>query len=706
MVWEGGVMVWGARQWRLFFAVVLVLSGKQLVSAEGVSPDNPDAGISHLADIVVTARKREEALQSIPDQVTVFSAEQIEDARLGSIDDVFALTPSLHYVNPGNAVEAPLIIRGVGNYGIGDPSVGFFVDGVYLGGATSYFTQALFDIERIEILRGPQSALYGKSTTGGAVNIITRVASDIPQTSIQTLYGEHDRIGLSAVFNGPLIEHSLSGRMSLNYEDFDGYFRNTFNGEPVDDNRQQNFRASLLWKPSNRLSVSPAITLRDQDQHGFAYRRAADERDYEGISLARNEANNVTVDTQGASLKIEYELPAGQFTSISAVNNNDQNFGVDIDYSPAALFFAKQDANVSDYSQEFRLSGNSSLFDSWILGAYFYLQKDDFEQEILAGGPTGAVIVRTTNVNHSRTFSLFGQVDYAFTDDVMVTAGARVDHDQREQSAPTFNKDVDFTNISPKLSVSWFTTDEIMLYSSVALSHRPGGFNDGDLPAYDEEQTTSVEIGFKSSWNDFLLNVAVFYNHIDDQQIFELDLATVNLFTANKGIGETKGIELEGTWQATEHLSFNGGITYTSAKFKEFTAVRPGPTGIASFDFSGNKLQFVPEYEAVLSAQYSRFIGLVLDEPITATGRIDARFGGPKAWDDFNSAFSKDIQVVNTNLTLEGKQWRLNLFVNNVLDEKYFTNFITAFRFPFTGGDSLGARGAPRHWGVSLSLDY
>lgn len=114
----------------------------------------------------------------------------------------------------------------------------------------------------------------------------------------------------------------------------------------------------------------------------------------------------------------------------------------------------------------------------------------------------------------------------------------------------------------------------------------------------------------------------------------------------------------------------------------------------------------MPEYEAMLSTQYTRHVGQLFEQDIQATGRIDARFGGSKAWDDFNSAFSKEIQIFNTSVNFAVNKWQLNLFVNNVLDEDYFTNYVAGFRFPFAGGDALGVRGAPRHWGMSVQYDY
>ncbi len=654
-----------------------------------------------LEQIIVTARKREENPQSIPGQLTVFTSNNLEQARISSMEELFFLTPSLNHVVTSNAVEAPLMLRGVGNLALGEPSVGFFVDGIYMG-TDSYNTQELFDIERIEVLHGPQPTLYGKSTTGGLINIITKSPTDKLQGQLNASLEDGPKYRIGGAISGAIFPDRLLARLSFSYENFDGYFNNSVDGAAIDDNAELGVRGSFQISASEDLIITPSFSIRDQNQRGFTFRRVADERDYAGEPFNRNDTNDVILQTQGAALKVEYDIGEFSFTSISAFNNNDENYGVDLDYSAIPIAFGTIDNETVDISQEFRLASPTAKPLSWILGSYFFRQKNDYSQAIFAGGAGGFPLFIVESLDHSTTYSLFGQIDYWLSNVLVISGGLRLDHDKRKQNTAGLEQKKHFTNLSTKISISYHLRNNFMLYGSYSLAYRPGAYNEGNLPEFDEEKTNAFEIGFKSEPNNkVIFNGAVFYTLIKDQQVFALDPLTLALFTTNKGEGEIYGAETSLFIKPAQNLEISFSATVLEAEFKKFNVFGVGPNGPGTFDLSGNKLQFVPEYEMVLVIEYETNSGILLDSNFSGRLRLESRFAGKQQWDDFNSASERPIQVFNASYAIEKNGWQMIIFADNILDEKYFSNYVADFRFPIAGS-SLGVRGKERHYGLSV----
>lgn len=659
---------------------------------------------AELEHIIVTARKRAENADAIPLQLSNFSRDDIDTNRIVDLDDFVELSPTLQRVRNGNDVETVLLIRGIGNYGVGEPSVGFFMDGGYRA-AGSFATSHVFDIERIEVLHGPQGTLYGKSTTGGAINVIPKRPSHEPTAEFAATAASDALYRASGAVNGSLNGDTLAGRFAFSYEDFSGFYRNRFLNEPVDDNRQAGFRGTLQWEPSAALLVRPMLYYREQDQHGFALTRVSGPRDFDNEFFSRNESNDFTVDAVGAQLFAEYAHEHFTVTSLSAWNRNDESFEVDLDYQPLPLFFADRSFDRTDYSQELRVRSPDTARWRWQAGTFYYYLRGDFRQRILTLGPNGPPLSPQQSLSRATTWSAFAQTDIDVIDAVTVTGGIRYDYDLRRQGLATLSRRASFNNVSGNAAVTWHLGARSNVYASISRMFRPGGFNEGGLPGFSDEKATVYELGFKTRPLDWLAaSGAVFNNRIKDAQNLDIDLATVTEITANKGNAEIIGFEVQLSATPLTGLTVDLSGSWLDHEYNNYRAFRFGPAGPAVIDFTGNDLQWVADYQALAAVDYRRPLAL-FGRSLTGAVTVNASFLGPMAWDDFNSAFSDDRQVVDVTLALEHPRWRAQLFVDNLFNAEFFTNFVSAFRFPFAGSD-LAAPGPERQVGVRVTWRF
>lgn len=671
-----------------------------IASAEAVTA----SVVTSMEEVAVTARKRTEIVDDIPVQVSVFSATEVARARIFNLDDYVNLTPSLQRVRNGNDTETALLIRGLGNYGAGESSVGFFVDGNYRA-AGSFATSHIFDIERIEVLHGPQGTLYGKSTTGGAINVIPKRPSHEPTAEFSATAATDSQYRATGAFGGPLVKDAVAARIAFSYEDFGGYYKNSLLREPVDDNRQLGVRGSVQWEPSDEITIRPSIYFRDQEQHGFSAERVAGPRDYHIGTFRRDTSNDFTTDAVGLNLSAEYASALFNVSSLTAYNANDEYFQADFDYQTSPIFYADRSHDRNDFSQEIRISSNDNRRWRWQIGTYYFGMRSDFSQRILFSGPRGIPLSIQRSVSHAATWSVFAQTDFDFSDRVTLSGSMRYDYDVRKQKITILNRRQSFNNVSGNAAISVALTPRANVYASISRMFRPGGFNDGGLPGFDEEKATVYEIGVKSTPRRWLhFTGALFNNRIKNAQNLDIDLATVLEITRNKGNAEIIGIEMRLVARPLEGLTFDLAGTWLDHEYDNFRAFRIGPAGPATIDFTRNDLQWVADYQAVAQVDYHRPISIA-GTPIAASARVATSFTGPSAWDDFNSAYAKERQLIDLTLGLERGAWRTQFFVDNLLDEDYFTNFVAGFRFPFAGSD-LGVRGEERQLGIRVSWRY
>ncbi len=673
----------------------------------GVLPSEGGAEdvVPTLDPVTVTARKIREAPETVPQQMTVLTEDDIANSGIDGPRGISFVTPSLELGDVDHAVETPLFMRGVGTYGNGEPSVGYFVDGVYLA-PDSYLAQELLDVERIEVLKGPQSTLYGKNTVGGVIHVITKDPSFEPEGHGSYSYGEGGRHRAKAGVSGPLSGDGPAVRVSAFKEVFPG-IEKASNGQPIDHDRQTVARITLLGDDGEALEIRPAFSVGRRRQGVFRYKKVRDDRDYEGKPYGRSDPTTGDIGTLNASLRLVYEGDDHTFTSLTGWNRNDETYSVDLDLSAADNFFLTRDVERTDFSQELRLAHDGGGPVTWLASLYFYHITDDFESLVYNGGEGGTLASTTSSTTKGSTYSAFANADWRITPDLTLGGGLRFDWDLRKKTAPDGNGRRTYASISPKVTLSYQVVPEAMVYGSFAIGNKAGGFNDGPYPPFDEETVTTYEAGFKTRWADrFTLNGAAFLTYLEDQQTSEVDLSRVAEFTSNRGNARSYGFEMEAGARVTPEFRIAGGMSMINAFYTDYEAVRTGPEGTKLYDFKGKRLPVVPLYELKLQGDYERPVGTLHGNDVTAFAHVEMKASGKRQWRDFNAATAEPYQIVNLSFGVEAAGVRVRGYVDNVFDRGYFGNYAPAFAFPLAGGSNFGILGERRRLGIEVTAEF
>jgi iron complex outermembrane recepter protein len=673
----------------------------------GAPPDDP----------IVTPRKREERRQRVPDATTVIGGEDADRAGADEIHRLVPLVPSLSDVDPGNPVQHILTLRGVGNYGMGDPSVGFFEDGLYERGDT-FLNGPLFDLDRIEVLKGPQTTLYGKSTIAGAINVIPKRPEFKEAARVRATVGTQALVRGDLMANGQMVEDVVAVRLAATFRQTDGFYDNEFNGRPRDDERSGALRLSLRARIAERIEVVPSVGLWERRGGAFIYHPVADDNDYRGQPYDVDQPAFADVHTLKLALPVTYDLGGGwRLASALGAHRAWDHAASDIDYSSRPPDDADPFANITvdvrsdrrDIAEELRIVSPDHGSVRFMAGAYVYLLRTVYDQRVafrtVTPGPQPPPIASRTD---ALTGSAFGQVIWAFEDSFEATFGLRYDHDERDQHGRlgrSYHRDRSFDALAPSASISYSLSPDAMIYTSAALGFKPGGFNEGDFPAFGRERATSCEAGAKTAWLDGRLtaNGAAFFTRLDDQQVPDLDPATLTLFTRNDGQADIFGCEVEVTLRPHPTLRFGASVTLVQAEYTDHTAGAIGPDGVAAtYRFDGKRLPFVPAYSAAFSAEYRA----PLTDKVHGFARAGASLSGDRYWDSFNTARQELFSVVSISAGIQIGAFEISAYGSNVFNEDYFTYFIPAYQLSPLTRSSLAVNGAPRSFGLMLQAEF
>jgi len=744
----------------------LLLSGSfgGLAQAEEIAtPGEEGANKSTaLKTVTVTAQRREETEQEIPTAISVVKGENLTAEGARYIGDVTTFTPNASAKNPDGNARPRWIIRGLGAGDTGAATVypvGIYADDVYLN-APIAGGGPLFDLERIEILRGPQGTLYGKNTTGGAVNVISKKPGFDTDGYATLGFGTKNERIVDTAIGGALVDERIAARLALYSEERDGFTKNLTADQSYGDENKKAARLQVLaklnpdlealWKVHTRVFKGDGSNgaLPTGSYYGGAYVRP--EGRY--IQLNTNEDNRLEHD--GTSLTLNYDIGDYKLTSISAIDWIDQDTLLDSDYAPYDLNGYTDTSNsYRQYSQEFRLTSPQDELLRWILGSHFFHEDlDSRAQRIIPIGllPNGASnqlgatnpVYRNLNYDHNTdSYALFGNLTYDFTEKFSLTGGLRWTLEKKDidlnltqlvRNAGTGALQPQATpgsNGSASLDKSWdaFTyditpeyrfNDNLRVFFRYAHGFRSGGFNTGlstslgQLTSVDPEYLDSYEFGIKSEWFDGRLhaNANVFYYDYEDIQVnvttFNNNITTSAL--TNGAQGTVKGVELTLEAQPTENLHLQTALAYLDTEYTDFEDRNP-TTGVLVGDYSGNAFARAPKRTAAFGADYTI--------PLPAAGKVvvggDVSFRSREFFlanrqqkADEKRMSQDDYSLVNAHLTYytPDEKYSVTGFVNNLTDKKYLVhgrpNGSAALdQFVIVYGD-------PRTAGVSFTARY
>jgi iron complex outermembrane receptor protein len=556
-------------------AACFLVAGCTLASSVSAQTETAPLQSSQLEEVVVTARKREELLQNVPVSIVALTANDLGKRSLQDLEDVGQFLPNLTVSQAGtNGSSGALIyIRGIGQSDVlstYDPAVGIYVDGVYLGRMQGNDIGTM-DVERVEVLRGPQGTLFGKNTDGGAINIVTHqpdVSADAPHGHVDVTTGQFHRFDVDGSINIPLVTDRAALELSGTRLTQDGY-GNRIDGQEMGNRNRDIGRIALLLKPTDDFSavLRADVTTYDEKNSSFhlvsvntaapvtsglnAYLAALGQPLLDGRWVTADPYFNYGTGPNyssgslfGTSLTLNWDEAWGALKSISAYRKNIVRQGFDVDGTPIAEMDSYNLVYQDQFSQELQVSGKSMANRlKWVGGLYFFgedvrdaqafdLSAVNTAFTAITGAPFDANFDQVLNVRN-RSYAAYGQATYAATDKLNITLGLRDTYDQKfvgrsnlsypgpsgnlyvfdgAPLQPYIGKSGDWSALSPRLSFDYQWTPDMMTYVSASQGFKSGGFNGrastvAEFNEFQPEKVWAYEIGLRSDWLDKKLRV-------------------------------------------------------------------------------------------------------------------------------------------------------------------------------------------------------
>lgn len=666
--------------------------------------------------ITVTAQRREENIQEVPAQVTAFSADMIEDSNIKSTQDFINLTPNVSLDSSGTYNNTFVVVRGVTQINNADAPIAIIVDGVPQN-HQKQFNMNLFDVERIEILKGPQGALYGRNAIGGAINIVTKLPTDEFGGFLNASYGRGNALNFSGGVSGPIIEDVAQFRFAGSYVTDDGRIENTFDGRKVDFiDHDYTLRARITAQPSDFLSLDLRGSYRDF--------RAGGQYDTPVFSGDANDFGPPNLNIVGAvwgeywegTFKADADLGFATLTSITGytdffeINRGDLDFRNPVDHPGGFLGLGfqlgqGQDLFVDLLSQEIRLTSPDDQRFRWIVGGY-YLHTNralrtrgfvDVDGTFGQIDVPGMVLIDRMESNSNNAYAVFGQVDFDITDKLTLSAGARYDRDDREQTdlASLNVRSNSFDAVQPKVTLTYNISDEQLIYGTYSTGFRSGGFNAPNIifDVFEAETLDNFEVGFKSTFADrrIIFNAATYLSDVEDFQFFFVEVSTASQIISNIDEVRLFGFEMDVQALITPDLQFFAGFGTTDSEIKRLT-VFPGN--------DGNRTPKTTDISANVGFQYTPR----LTENLDGFVRLDYEHRGDRYWQVDNADIQEPLNFLNVRVGVETDSFGIYFWGKNLTGERYYTDFNP---IEFSGLDvDIGFLSQPATYGVEARLRF
>ena len=700
--------------------------GASLLPLVGVAQTPTTGDRPLLEELIVTAQKREQNLQDVAVGVSLLSGKAMRNAQIKNAAELATLIPTLNVQASSGPSTSSFNIRGIGTQAFSpavDPSVSTMLDGVVMGRSGMAFLD-LVDVERVEVLRGPQGTLYGKNASGGVVHIITKDPTpELSGTAAATAI-QDDEYRIDGSVAG-LITNDLGFRLTGSGVHDDGYAENVYNGDKINGTESYNVRGKLLWQANEDLEfmLSSDYSKSDCDCTALSVRSILAGPDQQNLleqqlpvvpSKKNQNVNNdqptfTNLRSSGVSLTTNWELNNYGLTSITAYRDWQSEGIVDFDDGPtnplALSFPSPPKTDQNQFSQEFRIASPPADWGSYIVGAFY------FEQDINTSNATTTSLLEplvpaTTRTSKTdvtgKNVAVFGEVNFNLWQDWQLILGGRYTYDELEYDtsadktdnlifppAGDFSDSLDDSDISPKIAIQWDMNDDAMVYASYVGGYKGPAFDTSLIAggSYVKPETSDAwETGFKSRWldNRLIVNFAAFYAKyknfqaqasVDDPD----DLLPASLVLVNAGKVSTQGIELEVIAQPSVDWMITGGVAYTDATIDDYPEGNcsggqkyRGECPLGFQNLSGGQLPYTPKWKLNLSTNYT----IQLDDlPFNVV------FGGNlRSQDDVLYGLSQDentkqeaYTIVDIRATLAGTRdgYRVTAFVKNIFDTNY-----------------------------------
>ncbi len=731
-----------------FYIYVLILSFFNFMS---YAQDNEDTETDDYAlpKQTVTAQKREELLQKVPIAVSSIDSKRIEALQIGNIKEVGRISPNFNSYNDGSGLYTMISSRGI--FTIDEiPVVGVYVDDIPMFN-TSAFPSVLSDIERIEVLRGPQGTLYGRNTLAGAINIITKTPTNQTTGFASFGYGNLNQIEANAGISLPFIENVLFTRLGVNARLRDGYIENTLlETDNLLEHQRYGGNLQLTYLPTDKLTFSLNSSLNQKEVDAQAFVGGAGASGEDIIAQLEEKPYKVSFNTQGTyetlvsnnALKIGYQTDNLSIMSITSLQYTD-NTGHDdeLDFLPIELNTRKYFSRTfTTLSEELRINSEWKNL-QWLAGVFVYNfnidGQEDNEFGIANAGcvtdPDAATqfpytLITVSEQQHTG-FSIFGNAEYMITKSLRVNGGVRFEIEEAQADVSrSYTKDGNdnyqypnlgvfpatiedtetFTAVSPKVGLSYDVIDNVMLYGNITRGYRPGGFNsfaaNEDAAKFNPEYSWNYEAGIKSilMQNRIRVNLTGFYIDYQDQQLYTImDIATFNIGRDNLSRSVSIGAELETKWALLEGLTATLNVGVLDTEITEYKTIKAITTDceleVEVIDYSGNKQGYSPQFNGNFGLNYE----IPINDLLTLIATADYQFQTDIFFDPENTIQQDAYGLLNTRLVINIEMVDLILWGQNLTDETYYS-----YGHNFAGVGGFANYGLPRTFGSKLSVKF
>ncbi|SHF16770.1 TonB-dependent receptor [Pedobacter caeni] len=673
--------------------------------------------------VTVTAEKRENLLQKVPMAVSALSGKQIQERNIREMGDLVLAVPNLMSMNIGSPSLNIMSIRGVLTFSQ-DPVVGVYIDGVPMFDGYSASVQ-MQDIERVEVLRGPQSTLYGRNGLGGVINLITRKPDNnfhgFAEAGIGNYNAQRYNIGLS----GPLIKDKLFAGISGLYDTRKGYFHNQYDGRKFDRPETYNGNFYLKYLASDKLSFTFNAKVEHNDVPGaFPYVPGAEKALKNPYVINQNGTNLEKRKLVTSSLQALYRTNGIELSSVTGYTYlSDTYKDYDIDYDTYnAMSFEVPRAPQNTLTQEFKIVTDSRKALKFTGGIFGFIDRKEGNTIYLTGpdmppskdpnAPLPPYDSATDTDRKIYGIAAYTNLSYALSSQWELTAGLRYDYEKRNMSyiqgffkAPNpwmYQPEAKIKGhngaFSPKLSISYNPETDLLLYATYSRGYRSGGFNAYTLDAsrlnYKPEYTNNYEIGFKSEWLDKRLraNVALFYTRWKDQQ---QTLTVPENLIDNIGELTNKGGELELTALPVKGLEVNYNIGVVHTRYEKLLLP---VSKTENKDFVGNKQIFTPSFTSSLSATYRYYA----NDQTSFYVIPEWKYFGKQYMTYYNDLTQNAFSLINISAGIKYRKFELSLWAKNIGEAKYLS-FAYATQ---TAATTPVLIGNPRTYGSSLKVRF
>ncbi|MEX2149752.1 MAG: TonB-dependent receptor [Steroidobacteraceae bacterium] len=672
-----------------------------------------------MQEVVVTARKVDERIQDVPMSISAFSSETLEATNSQDIFDLTRYTPGfsferLNRYGVQGGVGRP-VIRGMSNI-LGDGNASIFVDGILFSDSILSFP---FDVvERVEIIKGPQSALLGRGTFSGAINLITKKGSNVPENKLSVRAAEYDDYETNLLFRGPIVEDKLFFLLHGRYYTFGGMYDNTLDGRRVGDEESKDVNGSLEYRPGDIFSALVSAGYSDIDdgmaavglQDRFANNCHLDVarqyycgevRELSSVTLDRGnlrDDDGLRRNSTRLSAQLVWDLDAFRIVSNTGVFDTRIEYGYDSTYQgghaiapttvPDAPGYVRtafdpvrtggvtrnEMSERTEWSTELRIQSDETKRVRWLAGVYYYTSRRDLEERhYLPTAPT--ILFGETRVDNQ---AIFGSVGFDLTDRWEVTGEVRYAEDTigNFKTVPTnVLIEQEFDSTTPRITTSFALTPDSMIYASYAEGNKPGVVNADprfppDIQFADEEESKNYEIGIKNSLMNgkLVLNAAAYSIDWKKQQltsVFFFPTGGTQSYILNAGETEVKGFELELQAMLTDSMTVGLTYAHTDAEFVELNDTE----ALQLFGDPSLKGKSPPGVPKDQSSIFGR-LGFNVGSSLRGYVRADASYTSKKYDQVFNLAHTGAQELVNLTLGVDGERWSGSLWVKNLTDDR------------------------------------